>query len=128
METYKLYIGEVQTGSSGVTRDTTRVVEFEAEKLAENFQAGEGRDGGPTDTRGLEETLYRLADGRLLVHVKSWSHWQGEPTTYDLAEVSEADLSATGRYHALGAAAGMGRPLSVDEALVLNQYPEVEAL
>lgn len=111
-------VGSVVAGSSGQTNDNTRGVEFEAEELASRTEYGLGRDGvGITDTRGVTETLYKAADGRLVVHVKDWSHWQSEPNTYTLHEATEADLSATGRWAALGAEAGMGRPLTLDEAI-----------
>ena len=38
-------------------------------------------------------------------------------STESLQEVTEADLSPTGNYAALGADAGMGRPLTIEEAL-----------
>lgn len=113
-----LTIGSVQSSSSGtVQRDTRREVEFDGEKLAEYHEAGEGRDGLPTDTRGTTETLYKASDGRLVAHVHDWSHWQGEPDTWRLYEVNEADLSGRGRFSELGRAAGYGRPLTLDEAL-----------
>lgn len=118
METIKITVGSVQSSSSGtVQRDTRRDVEFEGEKLAEYHEAGEGRDGNPTDTRGVTETLYRASDGRLVAHVHDWSHWQGEPDTWRLYEVTEADLTGRGRFSELGREAGYGRPLTLDEAV-----------
>jgi len=118
MDTIKLTVGTVQSSSSGTaTRDTRREVEFQGELLATYHEAGTGRDGNPTDTRGAIETLYRAADGRLVVHVHDWSHWQGEPDTLTLHEVTEADLSGNGRFADLGHVAGYGRPLTLDEAL-----------
>ena len=76
-----------------------------------------GRDGGITSTRGTTQTLYRTADGRLVVHVREWSHWQGEPDVYTLREVTAEDLSVNGRFEALGREAGMGHALTLDEAL-----------
>lgn len=115
--TIEVYVGSVISGSSGITQDSTRVVQFEGERLATRTDYGVGRGGGITDTRGVTETLYRTDDDRLVVHVRDWSHWQGEPTTYSLHEVSEEDLGANGRFQALGAEAGFGRPLTLDEAL-----------
>ena len=116
METVKLNIGTIQSLSSGGVQDLTRVVEFEAEKLAKYSEFGD-QDGRPTDTRGTRETLYRTADGRLIVHVEDWSHWAGEPTTYSLHEATEADLGPNGKFESLGLEAGMGRPLTLEEAL-----------
>jgi len=110
-------VGSVVAGSSGQVNDDTKEVEFEGEELASRTEYGLGRGGGITDSRGVTETLYKTSDGRLVVHVKDWSHWQGEPNTYTLHEVTEADLSATGGWAALGAEAGMGRPLTLDEAI-----------
>lgn len=117
METVKLNIGTIQSLSGGGVQDLTRVVEFEAEKLAEYSEYGAGRGGGPTDTRGVKETLYKTDDDRLVVHVEDWSHWQGEPTTYTLHEVTAADLGPNGKFELLGLEAGMGRPLTLEEAL-----------
>ncbi|MBI4672789.1 MAG: hypothetical protein HY741_14105 [Chloroflexi bacterium] len=46
-----------------------------------------------------------------------WSHWQGEPNTYALHQITEADLQTGGQYEQLGREAGFGRPLMLDEAL-----------
>ena len=117
VETVKVYIGSVQASSGGLTLDTTKAVEFEGEAIASYSEPGTGRDGGVTDTRGTRETLYRTADGRLVAHGESWSHWQGEPTGYGLHEMDWADLQPGGRFERLGDVAGYGRPLTLDEAL-----------
>ena len=117
MKQVTVQVGSVVTGSSGQTNDSRRDVAFEAEELATRIEYGEGRDGGITDTRGTTETLYKCPDGRLVVHVKEWSHWQGEPNVYTLREVTAEDLSVNGHFEALGSAAGMGRALTLDEAL-----------
>ena len=122
MERQKLLVGSITTASGGVTLDTTRVVEFDGEKLAELHQAGMHK-GGVSDTRGTKETLYRAEDGRLVVHTEDWSHWQAEPTTYILQEVTEDDLQGTGRYAMLGLEAGMGGPLTLDQALAGADVP-----
>lgn len=117
MDTIKLYIGSIQT-SSNFTQNNTHPVEFLGEQLATRREFGySARTGGLTDTRGTTQTLYKAADGRLLVHVEDWSRWQGEPTTYSLREVTEADLGANGEFEALGREAGYGRALTLDEAL-----------
>ena len=118
MDTIKVYIGSIQTGSSGLTRDTTKTVEFEGEAIASYNEPGTGRDGGVTDTRGVKQTLYRTADGRLVAHTECWSHWQNEPTSYSLVEVEPSDLQPGGNFETLGDVAGYGRALTLDEALV----------
>jgi len=123
METIKVQVGSVTVGNAGLTQDTTREVEFVGELLAENHQAGEHK-GQVTDTRGTRERLYRTEDGTLVVHVKNWSRWQGEPTTYELHQVTEADLGPAGWYWQLGAEAGYGRPLTLEEALSPEQPTE----
>lgn len=117
MEKITVQIGTVIAGGPGQVNDTRRDVEFVGEKLASRTEYGEGNRGGITDSRGVTETLYRTEDGRLIVHVKDWSHWQGEPSIYSLHEVTEADLQPHGKYELLGAKAGFGRPLTLDEAL-----------
>ena len=117
MDKVTVSIGTVEATSGGVTQNNTREVEFAGEELAEHTLYGRGRNGGITDSRGVTETLYKTEDGRLVVHVKEWSQWQGEPNIYSLVEVTEADLGPNGRFEALGAEAGLGRPLTLDEAL-----------
>jgi len=117
METIEIWIGSIQSTSGGRTEDNTRLVQFEGEKVAEHTFLGEDRNGNLIDTRGTTRTLYKTPDGRLIVHQKEWSQWQGEPTTYVLYEVSEKDLGPTGPFGALGREAGYGRPLALDEAI-----------
>jgi hypothetical protein len=117
METITVHVGSIVTGNSGQTNDTRREVEFVGEELASRTEYGEGKGGGITDTRGVTETLYKSEDGRLIVHIKDWSRWQGEPNIYSLHAITEADLQPGGRYELLGAEAGYGRPLNLDEAL-----------
>ena len=118
MEKITVRIGTIQSGGSGIVQNTTRDVEFEGEELARRKVYGySDRTGEVTDTRGITETLYRADDGRLVVYVEEWSHWQGEPNRYHLVEVTEADLGVNGRFEALGREAGFGRSLTLDEAL-----------
>jgi hypothetical protein len=117
VEKVTVQVGSIETGNSGQTNDSRREVCFEAEELATRKEYGEGRDGRITDSRGTTETLYKCADGRLVVHVNEWSHWQGEPDTSWLREVTTDDLSVNGEFEALGRDAGMGRALTLDEAL-----------
>ena len=109
-------VGPLLTGN-GISQDSRREVRFEAEELGSRTEYEQDQDGQLTDTRGVTETLYRAADGRLVVHVKDWSKWQGEPNTEYLIGASEADLQPGGRFEDLGNACGFGRPLTLDEAL-----------
>ena len=77
----------------------------------------EGEELGSNNSRGVVETLYRAEDGRLLVHIKDGSHWQGELTRFSLRKVTKADLGPTGQFARLGEKAGFGRPMTLDEAL-----------
>lgn len=124
MDTITLYVGSIVSGSSGQTNDNRREVQFTGEELASRTEYGAGRQGGITDTRGVTETLYRADDGRLIVHVKDWSRWQGEPNYYSLHELTEADLQPGGRFELLGAEAGFGRPLTLDEATKKRERPD----
>jgi len=120
MTKINVLIGVLCSDQSGlVFDDSRREVVFEGEKLGELATPGLGRDNRPTDTRGIVETLYRSRDGQLLVHIKDWSHWQGEPTSYSLIKVSETDLEPAGRFEALGYESELGRPLTLDEALAI---------
>lgn len=117
MEKITVQVGSVVKGNSGQTNDNRRQVEFEGEELASRIEYATGERGGITDTRGVTETLYKTADGRLIVHVQAWSRWQGEPNVYTLHEVAENDLRHGGQFEDLGAEAGYGRPLTLDEGL-----------
>ena len=117
MENITVFVGSVTAGSGNLVQDNRREVEFEGEKLAKLTDYGTGRDGAPTDTRGVTETLYKTGDGRLVTHVEDWSRWQGEPDVCSLHEVTAADLSGSGRFARLGIEAGYGHPLTLDEAL-----------
>ncbi|OGO41597.1 MAG: hypothetical protein A2Z04_06735 [Chloroflexi bacterium RBG_16_57_9] len=129
MEKIVLRIGTIVGMSSGHTQDTTREVEFMGEVLSHYTAYDDSnRSGGPTDTRGVSQTLYRAEDGRLIVYVEDWSHWQGEPSHYYLLAVDKDDLGVNGRFEELGRGAGFGRALTLDEALADLGLPvEVEA-
>ena len=116
MDTQTVTIGTVETLSNGRTQDGRRSVEFKGVQLATRTEYGYHK-ANLTDTRGTTETLYQVEDGRMVVHVEDWSRWQGEPTTESLHKVTEADLQVGGRFEALGAEAGFGRPLTLDEAI-----------
>ena len=119
MESISLQVGSVTTTNGGRVQDTRREVRFVGEPLGERSEMGSGRDGGPTDTRGTTEALYRAEDGRLVVHVCDWSKWQGEPSTYELVSAQPADFAPLGRFYDLGRECGLeqARPLTLDEAL-----------
>lgn len=117
VEEITVNIGELVTGNSGITNDTRQAVEFTGEKLGEYREYGTDRYGNITDTRGTTQTLYRTADGGLVVHVHEWSRWVGEPDTEGLYAVTEKSLQPGGAYDRLGAACGFGRPLTLAEAI-----------
>ncbi len=114
METITLEIGAV-TVIDGREQDDMRPVEFAGEKVGNRRWFTDDRG-----TRGIDETLYRTADGRLVVYVEDWSRWQGEPTITKLVAVTPEDLDVGGRLEALGRACGMARNLTLDEALETN--------
>lgn len=117
METITVLIGSITSMSGGGTQNLTREVQFEGEKLGQFLVYGYDKNGKLTDTRGVKQTLYKAADGRLIVHVDDWSHWQGEPTTYRLQEVTKVDLGPKGMFELLGLEVGMSRPYTLDDAL-----------
>ncbi|HOG46785.1 MAG TPA: hypothetical protein PLJ35_14770 [Anaerolineae bacterium] len=116
MESVVLNIGTVVV-VNGRQCDDLRPVEFVGELVASRTEYGYSDRGYLSDTRGVDESLYRAEGGRLLVYTEDWSRWQGEPNHYTLREVTEADLAVGGDYEALGREAGFGRPLTIDEAL-----------
>jgi len=120
METITLTVGSVVALNSGQVQDSRREVQFEGELLAEMRHFGHDRNGNLTDTRGVDHALYRTEEGRLIVHEKEWSNWRGEPTTEQMVEVEEDDLQPGGVFELLGAKAGFGRPLTLDEALEVS--------
>jgi len=118
MGTIKVHVGTVQTGNSGQTNDSRRVVSFEGERLGNLTIYAPGKDGiGLTDTRGITETLFKTTDGQFIVHAADWSRWQGEPSIECLEEIQDSDLQTGGSYERLGAECGFGTPLTLDQAL-----------
>ena len=113
-----LKVGRIESLANGVRQDGTRDVEFEGEEVGRRTIYGySDRTGKPTDTRGITETLYRAADGRLLVYTEDWSCWAGEGNDYALVVATPEDLGPTGPFAGLGHEAGFGRPLTLDEVL-----------
>lgn len=126
MDTITVLVGTLESLNGGRTQDGRREVVFEGETLGSQTEYGyDSKRGNLTDTRGTTETLYRAADGRLVVHVKDWSRWQGEPTIESLHQVTEQDLQPGGRFEALGHECGFGRPWTLDEALRRDGPEEV---
>lgn len=117
METITVLVGTLETLDGGHTQDGRREVTFEGEKLGGMTTYGYGRNGSLTETRGVTQTLYRAADGRLVAHVDEWSRWRGEPNIGSLYQVAEEDLRAGGRFEDLGYACGFYGALTLDEAL-----------
>ena len=111
MAKIRLKIGSFTTHNSGITTNTRRLVEFEGVLVAELLYYT-----GESNARGARERLYDVG-GRMVVHVYTWSNWVGEPSMYSLYEVTDEDLGADGRFEELGRQAGLGRCLTLDEAL-----------
>jgi hypothetical protein len=114
--TIRLKVGVERCLQDGRVEERMQVAEFDGERVAEVNLFGTHR-GKVTDTRGTRQALYRTADGRLVVHVEDWSNWQGEGSHCRLHEVHAVDLGPIGKFAELGQEAGMGRPLTLDEAL-----------
>lgn len=109
MEKVTAYIGRVVASSTGELQDTRQKIEFDGELLGEYIHQDIKRNVcGHADSEGRTETLYKAADGRLLVHVHHWSEHPGKPSVEELHEVAEADLLAGGRFALLGAECGFG--------------------
>ena len=106
METVELKIGPVVGLKYGALEDRRRPVVFEGEKLAEH--------GWYDDVR---LTLYRTADGRVVMYIEARSHSQGGPSVCALRAVTPEGLGIHVGIEVPGRAAGMGRALTLDEAL-----------
>ena len=114
----KVWVGMIESSGNGLVHDDrTKEVEFFGEELASRTEPGT-HNGRLSDTRGTDQVLYQSDDGRLLVHEKTWSHWQGESTTYSLYSATPAMLGPTGRFAELGVGTEYERPLTLDEAVV----------
>ena len=112
MEKIRLHVGTVTTMRSGHVQDVLRPVEFQGELVTSRTDYA-----GGDDTRGVTESLYKSDSGRYVVYVEDWSKWQGESNVSTLHDATAADLDVGGRFEALGRDAGLGRPLTIDEAL-----------
>jgi hypothetical protein len=77
--------------------ERTRYAEIEGLQLAvrEEQINAEG-------TLGFREALYYTEDGRLIVHVESWSKQHGDQTICSMLEVKRNDLQIGGRFEILG--------------------------
>jgi hypothetical protein len=111
----EVLVGECWTNRNGCFIDERRPVVIDGRALAVITRCDD--DGH----RGVTQRLIEAAGGRLLVHVVDWSHYQGETSRYRLVEVSRDDLDLGGPFERLGRAAGLARPLSLDEALGLGR-------
>ena len=120
MKKVKILVGSVVAGSSGQVNDDRQEVEFEGEFIASLIQYNTTANGAITDSRGVTQTLYQTPT-ILVVHVDSWSRWQGEPDVLHLEKITSEDLMPGGRFAALGQEANMSRPLTLEEALGVSQ-------
>lgn len=109
MDKLTVYVGRVVAGPTGELHDTRQQVEFEGELLGERIEHGMKRNVcGHAGSEGRTETLYKSADGRLLVHVHQWSEHPGKLSIEELHEISETDLLPGGSFALLGAECGFG--------------------
>ena len=111
MDTIKVYVGSSGTSHSGMPLGDLGPVEFEGEKVA-TVTTLEG-----DETRWTTQVLYKTTDGRYVVYVQEKTQWVGELSHYKLIEVSLEDLGVGGRFEQLGRKGGLGRPMTLDEAL-----------
>jgi hypothetical protein len=118
-KTQKVWIGTTTNMPDGSVQDERRAVHFEAEEVAAH-KIKEVDDEGVLDpTRGSSYTLYRTPDSRLIVFQVEWSEKARETSFFRLHAVTLDDLEPTGAFPGLGAAAGLSRRLTLDEALAL---------
>jgi len=122
-ELISLLVGVVEADRIGRTYDRTRKVEFQGVLVAEADLPGYHNEN-VTDSRGTKQRLYRTEDGRHVVAVEEWSHWQGEPNTYALHQVTLAALKLGVVYPDLANAAGLLLPMTLDQALRPEDHQE----
>lgn len=103
-------VGKTRINQSGHYTDNTHRVEFVGEEI--------GRLESPkSGTNGIDQVLYRTADGRLVVHEYSWTKWQPGSDLYKLHQVERDDLEPGGQFEELGRESYFRRAMSFDEAL-----------
>lgn len=108
MDRQYVYVGRLVPMPDRTVQDWREEVIFEGEKLASRVKhAADWKSNAGFDPYETVETIYRTADGQLLVYVTSWSGWPANPTIESLRELSEVDIQPGGRFHALGALAGL---------------------
>lgn len=111
-----LCVGTYRILRSGAVQDNLTPVEFKGQALAKvkNYL-------GNSDSRWVSETLYEVADGRLVVYTQYRSNWQDETESMELVAVTREDLGVGGRFERLGREAGLIDPLTLDQALGMGE-------
>jgi len=105
MDRVTLQVGIVASPGAPGRDDLTREIEFIGEELgAWTKQRVHPQTGKRLDNQGSDQTLYVLADGRLLVYEVDWH--AGLPDITRAIVVQAADLRPGGRYSELGEASG----------------------
>lgn len=112
-EHYLVWVGHYEHRDGHREEDGLLPVEFDGSML------GTHTDYVWDRAHGVTETLYRLSDGRLLVHLESWTP---DTDDHELILIGEDDLQIGERFEFLGRHAGYAPALTVDEALAL--YPQ----
>lgn len=100
-------------------RQARHAVTFEGETLGRFVELGrDPRDVTRlTHTRGEVQTLYKTDRDVLLVHVETFSIWEGDALTETLYRLTDdAHLQPGGRFEGLGRALGLARPLTLRES------------
>lgn len=114
MEIQKIVVGSSTQSSGGHLHQRLRDVHFRAELLG-SYSKPELCTGSPN--RRTVSSLYSTAEGALVVHVRSWTNWQGETETFRLYSASIRALQVAGDFEDLGNACGYGPPLTLEEAI-----------
>lgn len=110
----KVFIGYAVRRGSGFVEDHYQAVEFDGEYVAEYTKFGENSRGDITEEQGVTHRLYRLKDGRQVVHEEVWSTNMGDPRIKRLFYASASDLAEGGRFEGLGSHMAV---LTLDEGI-----------
>ncbi len=110
-EHYLVWVGHYEHRDGHREEDGLLPVEFDGSRL------GTHTDYVWDRAHGVTETLYRTSDGRLVVHLESWTP---DTDDHELILIGEADLQIGEQFEHLGRHVGYAPALTVDEALALN--------
>ena len=118
MSILRIYVGEFESSESG-TRDERDIVSFEGDELADLRHEDPSKFYNPGGSyMDMTKTLYKAADGRLVVHSEIAGEIGGTVRSSSwIEQVTVEDLRPGGRLEDLGQQLRPKRTLTLDQAL-----------